>query len=329
MSNIDDKDLLISVAKRVLTRLASLPAISKYIDRQISPFEVETDGWGIQVAKIKRLYFCVYFDLSWQAPRRTLWAGVEAARADAFAPILEAAGHQTAPQYSIGDTRWLSEGLMGFKETVERPSDLAPVLEAYGDENYFGFYCFHATPERFIEEAASFLTLSIADLLKTMDPEDSRGLTKTERSAVTSARIGQGLYKNNLYLVENACRITGVTDPALLRASHIKAWSLCENAKERLDGNNGLLLTPTYDVMFDRYYLTFDPDGRPVVSPRISKAVIESLGMPDPAAMPVRPFSAKQEKYMAFHRDLFERQAHCSPRHSRASPLRQPRAHRP
>ena len=308
MSDKDDKELLVSIAERVSARLSSLPAISRYIDRQISPFESETDGWGVRVAKVKRLDFCLYFDVAWQAPQRTLWAGFEAARADAFAPIFEASGLKMDPQYSERDTRWLSEGLWGFKKEVERPSDFAPVLETYDGENYFGFYCFLATPGRFIEETGSFLTLSIADFLKTMDPEDSKDLTKTERRAVISARVGQGLYKDNLYLVENACRITGVSEPALLRASHMKPWSLCENTEERLDGNNGLLLTPTYDVMFDRGYLTFDPNGRPIVSPRISKAVIESLSMPDAASMPVRPFSAKQKKYLEFHRNnIFKR----------------------
>lgn len=47
---------------------------------------------------------------------------------------------------------------------------------------------------------------------------------ETQKQQLISARRGQGVFKANVRLNEKACRITGVTDPRLLIASHIKPW---------------------------------------------------------------------------------------------------------
>lgn len=77
-------------------------------------------------------------------------------------------------------------------------------------------------------------------------------LEVTEKLQLTKARIGQGNFRRDLEKIEPKCRVTGVTNKALLIASHIKPWSKCDNNAERLDGNNGLLLSPHIDKLFDR-----------------------------------------------------------------------------
>jgi putative restriction endonuclease len=47
------------------------------------------------------------------------------------------------------------------------------------------------------------------------------------------------------------CPLTGIDQPELLRASHIKAWAACESDRERLDVHNGLLLAAHLDAAFD------------------------------------------------------------------------------
>jgi predicted restriction endonuclease len=63
-----------------------------------------------------------------------------------------------------------------------------------------------------------------------------------------------------------SCRITGVTNPIHLRASHCKPWRDSNN-DERLNGENGLLLTPTMDHLFDRGFISFEDSGVLIVSP--------------------------------------------------------------
>jgi putative restriction endonuclease len=88
----------------------------------------------------------------------------------------------------------------------------------------------------------------------------------TEREALIVARRGQGLFKERVMQIERACRITGVDNLVHLRASHCKPWRDSDNS-ERLDGQNGLLLTPSIDHLFDRGFISFGGDGALIISP--------------------------------------------------------------
>lgn len=82
--------------------------------------------------------------------------------------------------------------------------------------------------------------------------ETDIALDETTRRSVVLARRGQGLFRRNVESVSNSCRLTGVSNPSLLIASHIKPWRDCETAGERLDGMNGFMLTPDADLLFGR-----------------------------------------------------------------------------
>ncbi|WP_211865994.1 HNH endonuclease [Neoroseomonas terrae] len=97
------------------------------------------------------------------------------------------------------------------------------------------------------------------------------GLSATEREAVIAARRGQGRFRAVVLAVEPRCRLTGVSDIRLLRASHIRPWRACETHAQRLDGENGLMLTPTADHLFDKGFISFADDGTLLVSPHIDK----------------------------------------------------------
>jgi hypothetical protein len=87
-----------------------------------------------------------------------------------------------------------------------------------------------------------------------------------EREALIKARRGQGLFKERVMQIERRCRITGVDNPIHLRASHCKPWRDSDYS-ERLNGENGLLLTPSIDHLFDRGFISFQGDGAAIVSP--------------------------------------------------------------
>lgn len=130
------------------------------------------------------------------------------------------------------------------------------------------------------------------------------GLSTTERDELIKARRGQGKYRRRLERVEHRCRITGVADRRFLRASHVKPWRLADD-DERLDGQNGLLLTPAFDLLFDQGFLSFRDDGVVMVSDRISKEDLKRLGFElSPITKPV-PFRERQLQYLSFHREHF------------------------
>ena len=93
------------------------------------------------------------------------------------------------------------------------------------------------------------------------------------------AKTGKLVLRERVSAVEPRCRLTGVTNPLLLIASHIKPWRLCQTARERLDGMNGLMLTPDADRLFDRGFVTFNDDGRALASPRADPDDLRRLGL--------------------------------------------------
>lgn len=135
-------------------------------------------------------------------------------------------------------------------------------------------------------------------------PSDDIALEDTEQAGMVKSRKGQGRFRRNVSEIERGCRITGVNKPELLIASHIKPWRCCETAAERLDGNNGLLLSPTVDRLFDRGLIGFTSNGRVLVTSRLEKEVLIQLGLKNLNAKSVGAFNDKQSIYLAYHREF-------------------------
>ena len=121
----------------------------------------------------------------------------------------------------------------------------------------------------------------------------------TEKKQLSQARRGQGIFKKNVRLNEQRCRLTKVTDLRHLRASHIKPWSRSSDV-ERLDGNNGLLLAPHIDHLFDRGWISFKDNGDLMVSKLISLNVLSDWGIAP--AQKTAPFSPAQSVFLEYHR---------------------------
>jgi hypothetical protein len=120
-----------------------------------------------------------------------------------------------------------------------------------------------------------------------------------EKIQLTKSRRGQGIFKANLRLVENHCRITGVTNIKHLRASHIKPWAVSDN-NEKLDGYNGLLLSPHIDHLFDRGFISFKDSGDILVSKELNPKVLEQWSLH--SSQNVGEFRAAQCQYLDYHR---------------------------
>ena len=130
---------------------------------------------------------------------------------------------------------------------------------------------------------------------------DSR-ISDTDREALIIARRGQGLFKQRVTQVEHRCRLTGVTELIHLRASHCKPWRDSSN-DERLDGENGLLLTPTIDHLFDRGFIGFENSGELLISPVAHRPSLSRMGVPIDRIVNVGSFSEGQKHFLNYHRD--------------------------
>lgn len=130
-------------------------------------------------------------------------------------------------------------------------------------------------------------------------------LEHRDKRQLISARFGQGVFRANVERVEKLCRVTGVPDRRHLRASHIKPWRLADD-REKLDGCNGLLLSPHADHLFDRGHISFADDGQLLLSKHLNPTVAKAWGLD--RAHPPRSFRPEQRAYLDFHRrHVFEK----------------------
>jgi putative restriction endonuclease len=127
----------------------------------------------------------------------------------------------------------------------------------------------------------------------------------TEVVQLIKARRGQGLFKSRVELVELGCRVTGLRRPQHLVASHIKPWRSA-NDGEKLDGYNGLLLSPHVDHLFDRQFISFSDTGRILVSSKLTPEVLATWSI-DPGRN-VGAFAPEQCRYLEYHRETFYQQ---------------------
>jgi HNH endonuclease len=132
--------------------------------------------------------------------------------------------------------------------------------------------------------------------------ETDAALAETEREALVRSRRGQGLFKQRVMQLETRCRITGVDNPSHLLASHCKPWRDSSN-EERLNGENGLLLTPSIDHLFDRGFIGFEDSGKLIISPVAHKPSLRKMGVATDQVINVGGFTEGQRKFLEFHRN--------------------------
>jgi predicted restriction endonuclease len=119
------------------------------------------------------------------------------------------------------------------------------------------------------------------------------------------ARRGQGKFRKRVEFFEGSCRVTGVTSSKLLIASHIKPWATSSN-EERLNGHNGLFLSPHIDKLFDSGLMSFEDSGEMLFSGDLDRDVLERWSID--ATKKVKKFGQDQAYFLEHHREaVFER----------------------
>ena len=91
-----------------------------------------------------------------------------------------------------------------------------------------------------------------------------------DKEVFVKARVNQGVFRDRLVKKYKQCCLCGINDEKILIASHIKPWSKSE-PDEKIDISNGLLLCPNHDKLFDEGIISFDDDGRILISESLSE----------------------------------------------------------
>jgi putative restriction endonuclease len=124
-------------------------------------------------------------------------------------------------------------------------------------------------------------------------------LTETERNAVVKSRIGQGIFRELLIDYWGKCSVSGFNFIPLLKASHIKPWRDSTNI-ERLDLNNGLLLTPNLDAVFDRGFIAFNDRGEILISSELPITTHNEFSIDQ--NLRLSKITNDHKKYLEYHR---------------------------
>lgn len=123
----------------------------------------------------------------------------------------------------------------------------------------------------------------------------------TEAERLVMQRIGQEKYREALLRFwGNACAVTDVAIPEVLRASHIKPWAECDTDEERLDVYNGFLLTANLDALFDRFLISFDTQGNIIFHSSLDLNELALLGIHP--KMRLKALKPQHEHYLIEHR---------------------------
>lgn len=102
---------------------------------------------------------------------------------------------------------------------------------------------------------------------------------ETERKGLVTSRVGQGAYRKRIiHRWEYKCAVTGFDKLNVLIASHILPWADSDN-NQRLDVHNGILLSPTYDALFDRHLISFENTGKIILSDAVETQAFEKIGV--------------------------------------------------
>ena len=127
-------------------------------------------------------------------------------------------------------------------------------------------------------------------------------ISTTERESIVKARIGQGKFREQLLAKYGSCIISGINVSKVLVASHIKPWAVSTN-EERLSVNNGLLLSATYDRLFDSGLITFANEGKLIVSRFISEENRSKLQIKNGQVYKLQS-NMQMKMFLEYHNDV-------------------------
>lgn len=134
-------------------------------------------------------------------------------------------------------------------------------------------------------------------------PIDNQSAPKTTANVNQTVRVGQsGFRKKVLSYWKNSCPITNISTQELLIASHIVPWCLASD-KERLDPFNGIALSPTFDKLFDKGFISFSDSGKMLINKNTDKNILKKLNISIDCA--IDNFDNRHIKYLKRHRELF------------------------
>jgi len=133
---------------------------------------------------------------------------------------------------------------------------------------------------------------------------NSKSLKGEEKESFIKRRVNQGIFRKLLLEKYSCCCLCGIENPVFLIASHIKPWAM-SLPEEKLDSDNGLLLCANHDILFDGGYISFDDNGKILISDEVSENDKLLMNISEDKTIELTEMN---KEYLAYHRkNLFKR----------------------
>lgn len=139
--------------------------------------------------------------------------------------------------------------------------------------------------------------MSTTEIIEEINDLNLQGKSK---EAVVRVRVNQGIFRDTLLQRYSKCCLCDISNEGLLVASHIKPWSASES-DEKLDVDNGFLMCPNHDILFDIGWITFDNNGKIIITDRLSSNDRIALNVNNNMNIIL---TGKNKKYLQYHRRM-------------------------
>ena len=187
--------------------------------------------------------------------------------------------------------------LIEWKKTV-------PDLADWSNQMVLDF-CLWLNSKKIITNKEEICNNTVIEKVQKIEKEiTSLNVEGASKKAIINARVNQGIFRDLLLKRYNKCCLCSVENHTLLIASHIKPWSESE-PKEKLDVDNGFLMCPNHDRLFDKGYITFDDAGKIIISDKLTENDRVFLNVNSNMHIDL---TDSNKKYLKFHREnVFDR----------------------
>lgn len=117
----------------------------------------------------------------------------------------------------------------------------------------------------------------------------------------TTSSVHQDIFRSDLLALYGKCLICGITNFKLLRASHSKSWKE-STPSEKTNPMNGLLLCCNHDSLYDNHLISFDVNGKILISDALNQNDLTKLHLSSNIQLSVPPAVLN---FISYHRKNF------------------------
>jgi len=164
--------------------------------------------------------------------------------------------------------------------------------------------CYFDFSSYLVTKSKQMVDVEKNDLEKHIQDIENSSFSADQKHILIHVSLEKSSYKTKLFELWGGCSINGSNHPELLVVKLIKPFDVCSSV-EKFDIYNGLLLTPSYNKLFEEYLITFDTFGGILIDVSFTDADLLQLGVSRNDKLREEILTLNHMYYLEHHRNLF------------------------